>query len=63
MLAEAVKACSPYIYPQRVQVHRSGRDKKPELKTECLESLAIAQDFEGEYPQKSPQLAKPEEFP
>ena len=44
-------------YPQRVQGYRSGRGEKSKLKTECSESPTITQDFEGEYPQMSPQLA------
>jgi hypothetical protein len=44
-------------YPQRVQGYRTGRGEQPKLETECSESLTITQDFEGEYPQKSPQLA------
>jgi integrase len=44
-------------YPQRLQGYRSGREEKSELKTECSESPTITHDFEGEYPQKSPQLA------
>jgi hypothetical protein len=44
-------------YPQKAQGYRNGRGERQEPKTACSESPTITQDFEGESPQKSPQLA------
>jgi integrase len=44
-------------YPQRAQGYTSGREVKSKREADYAESTAITQHFEGEYPQKSPQLA------
>ncbi len=44
-------------YPHPAQAYRNGRGVKSEPKLDCPESPTITQDFKGEYPQKSPQLA------
>jgi len=44
-------------YPHQAQGYRNGRGVKSPPKLDCPELPTIRQHFEGEYPQKSPQLA------
>src|ERR1700739_4654956 len=47
-------------YPHRAPGYRNGRVVKSESKSDCSVAPTLMQDFEGEYPQKSPQLASSE---
>ena len=47
-------------YPHRAQGHRNGREVQAKPELDCAQSTAITHHFEGEYPQKSPQLANRE---